>query len=539
MKKKIVSLLLALALVFAFMPTSVFAGNCSVLQPYAGKVVVLHSNDVHGNVDGYKYMAGLAKKYEKLGAEVILADAGDFSQGTTYVSTTKGADAVDMMNAVGYDVATLGNHEFDFGYDQLKENLSKANFKVVCTDVFDADGNTIYDSYTIIEKDGLKIGFFGVETPEAQTKVNPALIKGLQFATGKAVKESAMKAVRALRARDCDVIIALSHLGVDGESAPYRSVDVFPGLFAQGLDLVIDGHSHTVMTESEAGDLIQSTGTAFENIGVVVIDKAKKEIVKHELYQVGEKSPVDKKVEKAAKKIMDRVDAEYGEVFAKSEVTLNGDKAPQGNRDSETNNGDLITDAMLWSVAYTGGITEVDADHVVAVTNGGGIRATINPGDVSKKDINTVLPFGNTVAVVYVTGAELLEALEASTYCTPEAVGGFPQVSGLQFTLDTLKAYVANDETYPGSTYYGPKKIARVTIDSVNGQPFNKDDVYAVVTNNFCAAGGDTYYAFAAATSQFDTGIPVDEAVMLFVTEQLGGVIGQDYAAPQGRIVIK
>ena len=144
--------------------------------------------------------------------------------------------------------------------------------------------------------------------------------------------------------------------------------------------------------------------------------------------------------------------------------------------------------------------------------------------------------FGNTIAVVYVTGAELLEALEASTYSLP--VGGFPQVAGINFTLSTAVAYDANAETYPASTYYGPKSINRVVINSINGKEFKADDTYAVVTNNFVAGGGDTYYAFAAASAQFDTGIPLDEAVMEYVTTELKGVIGAQYAAPQGRILL-
>ena len=191
---------------------------------------------------------------------------------------------------------------------------------------------------------------------------------------------------------------------------------------------------------------------------------------------------------------------------------------------------------MLWKVMQNKEGLTVDADHVVAITNGGGIRAAIKPGDVTKKDINTVLPFGNTVAVIYVTGAELLEALEASTYSLP--VGGFPQVAGINFTLSTAVAYDANAETYPASTYYGPKSINRVVINSINGKEFKADDTYAVVTNNFVAGGGDTYYAFAAASAQFDTGIPLDEAVMEYVTTELKGVIGAQYAAPQGRILM-
>ena len=532
--RKFLSVLLAMAMVLSLTVTSFAADTAADAKAeMAGKTVILHTNDVHGAVEGYAYIAQLKADYEAKGAEVILVDAGDFSQGTTYVSSTKGADAVTMMNAAGYDVVTLGNHEFDYGYAQLKENMSKAKFKVVCADVFNEDGTPIFDaSYTYTTKSGVKVGFFGMETPETQTKANPALIKGLTFADKDAFTKAAADQVAALK--DADVVICLAHLGVDAESVPYRSTDLYAAV--KGIDFIIDGHSHTVMTKGEKGEPIQSTGTAFKNIGVIVIDDASKKIESNSLYEIKEDTAKDATVAAAAKVIVDRVNNEYGVKFATSKVELNGAKAPNGNRDVETNNGDLITDAMRWKVLQNKDGLTVNEDHVVAITNGGGIRAAIAKGDVTKKDINTVLPFGNTVAVVYVTGEQLLEALEASTFSTPTAVGGFPQVSGINFTIHTGKAYDKNDTTYPESTYYGPKTINRVVINSVNGKEFKANEVYAVVTNNFCAAGGDTYYAFKAASAQFDTGIPLDEAVMEYVTKELKGVIGEQYAAPQGRI---
>ena len=540
--RKFLSVLLAMAMVLSLTVTGfAIEDPAATKEPeimteeatMAGKTVILHTNDVHGAVNGYAYIAQLKADYEAKGAEVILVDAGDYSQGKTYVSVTKGADAVTMMNAAGYDVVTLGNHEFDYGYAQLKENMSKAKFKVVCADVFNEDGTPIFDAnYTYTTKSGVKVGFFGMETPETQTKANPALIKGLTFATGDAFTKAAADQVAALK--DADVVICLAHLGIDAESAPYRSTDLYAAV--KGIDFIIDGHSHTVMTKGEKGEPIQSTGTAFANIGVIVIDNATKKIESNSLFEIKEDTAKDATVAAAAKTIVDRVDAEYDVVFAKSEVTLNGAKAPNGNRDSETNNGDLITDAMLWKVMQNKEGLTVDADHVVAITNGGGIRAAIEPGDVTKKDINTVLPFGNTVVTIYITGEELLEVLEASTYSLP--VGGFPQVAGINYTISTAVAYDANAETYPASTYYGPKSINRVTINSINGKEFKADDTYAVVTNDFSAAGGDTYYAFKAATAKFDTGIPLDEAVMEYVTTELKGVIGAQYAAPQGRILL-
>ena len=547
--KKLLSLLLVLCLVLSLSCTAFAAG---AEKPLDGKTVILHSNDVHGAIDLYAAMAALKADYEAQGAEVILADAGDYSQGTVYVSVNKGADAVTMMNATGYDVVTLGNHEFDYGYAQLVENMKAAKFQVLCADVLGADGKTIYDANTIIEKGGVKIGFFGLETPEAQTKANPKLIQGLKFlagADGKELYNCAAAQVADLKAKGADLVVCLAHLGVDESSEPYTSYDLAKNV--QGIDFIIDGHSHTVMTAGPNGEAIQSTGTAFANIGVITIDNATKKIVGNELKAIwhteknadGKSVTVvdyktrDEKVAAAAKTIIDPIDKAYGEKFAVSEVALNGAKAPNGNRDSETNLGDLITDAMLWKVLADAEIT-VPEENVVAITNGGGIRASIGVGDVTKKDINTVLPFGNTLAVVYVKGSELLEALEASTYCTPESIGGFPQVAGMQFTVATYETYDKNDESYPNSTYYGPKTINRVTIGSINGKDFDPEVTYAVITNNFVAGGGDTYYAFAAATNQFDTGLPLDEVVMEYITKELKGVIGETYAEPAGRIVV-
>ena len=542
--RKFLSVLLAMAMVLSLTVTGfAIEDTATTREPevmteeatMAGKTVILHTNDVHGAIAGYAYITALKADYEAKGAEVILVDAGDYSQGTSYVSVTKGLDAIEMMNAAGYDVVTLGNHEFDYGYTQLKDNMAKAKFKVLCADVFNADGTPIFDAnYTYTTKSGVKVGFLGMETPETQTKANPTKIKGLTFATNDAFTKAAADQVEALK--DADVVICLAHLGVDGESKPYRSTDLYAAV--KGIDFIIDGHSHTVMTKGEKGEPIQSTGTAFANIGVIVIDDATKKIESNSLFEIKEDTAKDATVAAAAQKIIDRIDKEYGAVFAKSEVVLNGAKAPNGNRDSETNNGDLITDAMVWKILQDKESLTVDADHVVAVTNGGGIRKAINPGDVTKKNINEVLPFGNTVVTIYITGAELLEALEASTYCTPDAIGGFPQVSGINYTISTAVAYDANAETYPASTYYGPKSINRVTINSINGKEFKADDTYAVITNDFCGGGGDTYYAFAAATAKFDTGIPLDEVVMEYITAELKGVIGKQYAEPQGRILM-
>ena len=557
MTKKLLALLLALILALSAVPA--LADYPAEVFPtdYTGKTVILHSNDVHGAIDGYAYMPWLKNWMKDHGAEdVLLVDTGDFSQGTIYVSINKGEAAIDMMNAAGYDIVTLGNHEFDYGYDKLMENLSKGEFYAICANVLDDEtGESILEPSVVgyfvpTEEDKgdeskvyLKIAFIGIETPETATKVNPGLISNIHFTAFDDLYKCTQNAIDVVR-DEVDLVIGLFHLGVDEESAlnGYRSIDVYNKV--TGLDFIIDGHSHTVMTAGENGEPIQSTGTKFANIGVIVIDNETKTIENHFLVSTKGMGK-DEAVAAKAQEIMDKIDAEYGATFATSEVLLNGDKAP-GNRTEETNLGDLITDAMVWSVVKEGGIEQDELNHVVGITNGGGIRAAIQPGDVSMKDINTVLPFGNTVAVIFVTGEELLEALEASTFCTPESIGGYPQTSGIVWTLDTTKEFDKGEVyTLNGkeSSYFKPASIQRVSIQSINGEPFDPAAIYAVVTNNFTAAGGDTYNAFARAYNEgsgFDTGIPMDEAVMAYITDVLGGVItAETYGEPTGETQIK
>lgn len=508
---------------------------------FEGKTVILHSNDVHGAIAGYANMAALAAEYEAKGATVIVADAGDFSQGALSVNASKGAEAVNLMNAVGYDIVTPGNHEFDFGYAQLAENLKDAEFDVVCCNILDADGNAVFTPSKVVNVNGVKIGFIGVNTPESQTKANPALIKGLKWLAG----EDMVKAVQAEAdklADTVDVTVVISHLGVDSESVPNTSYDLLKGL--KGVDFIIDGHSHTVMTACDENNKepIQSTGTAFANIGVVVIDNAKKAIESNKLVEITKDSAKDETVAAAAQAITDELDKIYGVKIGESKVDLNGAKSVDangvyGNRDGETNLGDLITDAMLWKAKSLKNI-EVPEENIVALTNGGGIRAPIAKGDITKKDVNNVLPFANTLSVIYMTGADLLEALEASTYCSPvSAIGGFPQVAGIEMTINPDKEFDAGD-LYPSSTYHKPNSINRVTIDSINGKDFDAKATYAVVTNDFCSAGGDTYYAFKSAKAHIsDEVFVLDEVLMSYITDELKGVVGQQYAGPQGRVI--
>lgn len=534
--KKLLSLFLVLALAFSLCVGVLAEEPAGEL---AGEIVILHTNDVHGAISSYAKVAALKAEYEAKGAEVLLMDAGDYIQGEPYVSVSQGETAIRLMNYVGYDVATIGNHEFDYGYENLAKLAAAAEFPIIAANVM-YNGKTAFEANKVFElESGVKVGVFGLSTPETATKAHPGKIKGVTFLSGDDMNKAAQAQVDELTAAGCDYIICLGHLGIDDSSKGYRSVDLLEAV--TGIDVFIDGHSHSSLDDVKAlvgkdckvGDtLLTSTGTKLATVGAVVIseDGISIESVDLEKYEGS-----DDVVEEAAQLVIDEVDAAYGEVFAKSEVELCGEKAP-GNRTEETNNGDLIADAILWQAKKDGNLPVAD-ENVIAITNGGGIRAAIAAGDITKKDVNTVLPFGNTVAYVTVKGSVLLEALEASTYCTPEAVGAFPQVAGIKFSIDTNKAF-DQGEQYPGSTYYAPASINRVTIESINGKAFDPDATYVVVTNDFLAAGGDTYYAFSVSTS-VDTGIPMDEAVMSYITEELKGVVtAEKYGEPQGRITV-
>ncbi len=543
--RKALALLLSVVMSLTLLVSTAWAEEktgFTLPESLKGKTVVLHTNDVHGAIDKYAKVAALRDEcYAKGATTVVLVDAGDFSQGSPYVSLSKGATAVEMMNAVGYDIVTLGNHEFDYGFPQLKTNMDsgKAKFMVSCINLVDDKGDPIYNpdaTAPITDDNGntlFNLTIFGVATPETMTKANPALMKGINFLQGEKLYDAAKAGIKIAREEGkSDIVIALGHLGVDDSSAPNRSIDFMQNV--PGVDFFIDGHSHTVMTASKENKMIQSTGTGLAYVGAIIIDDASKSIESNGLLDLSNYEKEDATVKALADKIIADVKAEYGQVFAKTEVDLNGEKA--ANRTAETNMGDLITDAMMWAIRTKA--PSVDMTNAVAITNGGGIRASIKKGDITKLNVNTVLPFGNTLAVVYVKGSELLEALEASTFCTPESLGGFPQFAGMQVELNTAPKYDANADTYPGSTYHGPKSINRITIKSINGKAFDPNATYAVITNNFMAAGGDTYYAFAAAKEQFDTGLPLDEILMEYIATELNGVVGEQYAKPQGRLTI-
>ncbi len=521
----------------------------ALAEDMSGKLVVLHTNDMHGYYEttdtsiGIAGIASLKDYYEAQGAEVLLIDAGDFSQGTTLVNHTKGLSAAEYLATAGYDAVALGNHEFDFGFDALKDInalLEAAGIPIVASNVLKKGTSSPYfgNNTVTFELDGMKVGLFGLDTAEAQTKAAPSSVKDVTFLDGEEMFALAQKNADALKEDGCDYVIAVTHLGVDDESIGRRSYDLANAV--TGIDLIVDGHSHTVMKGGETvGDaLIVSTGSYLENVGVVTIDKATGETSATLLSAAECKALLgtyDQELTDMVAADKEVVDAYYAGIFAKTEVDLNGEKDP-GVRNMETNLGDFTADAYLYAGKQYAAENGLDLSVDVALSNGGGIRASIPAGDISMNTLYTVFPYGNTVALVTITGEQLLEVMEASTFCTPAALGGFPQVAGMEFTVDISVPY-ENGAQYPDSTYYAPAAPgSRVTIESVGGKAFDPEATYTVVVNSFQAEGGDTYYALTQGTV-IDTGIIDAEALISYV-DSLGGVIGKEYAEPQGRIEI-
>jgi len=559
--KKSLVLLLALAMCLSVLSIGSFAVGEDLFDDVEGKLVIIHTNDVHGrdvtNASQYGTAAvsQLKKDFEAAGANVLLLSAGDAIQGLPLVNYDFGATAINFLAAAGYDAMSPGNHEFDWGVQNLFDILEDSGLLVISANIVYLEdnpyggtaGELVFPGNEIFDLDGLKVGVFGLTTPEASTKAHPDKVSGVEFLQGEELFAAAQAQVDFLVGEGCDLIICLGHLGIDDESTGNRSIDVIEAV--DGIDIFVDGHSHTELANGrEVGDtLLVSAGTALAKIGVVVVDPAEGTIEASLLGIVsGEKDYAG--IDEDLKALIDErnefvTTTLVSEKIGITDVLLYGANTtdPPGVRVAETNLGDFATDALLWAANIVYGAGFADA----ALTNGGGIRASIPvaadaefPYEITMMDMVTVFPFGNQVEIVEITGAQLLEALEAATFSNPAAVGAFPQVSGIQFTLNNAVPF-ERGEQYPGSTYYPPAVPgSRVRDVMVGGAPLELDRVYRIATNDFTAAGGDTYRVFRDKITSYSTGIAMEQALIDFLDVELDGVIGAEYAAPQGRIII-
>ena len=536
--------LLSVAIVFALVLSMMSGVFAAVTLPgedddLSGQLVILHTNDSHGRIKedgtsmGMSAVKYLANRYENAGASVLILDAGDTLHGLPIVTASRGESAVNVMNAVGYSAMAPGNHDFNYGYEHILELEEEMNFPVLAANVtYEADGSLVFGDHIVITCGEYTIGVFGMATPETVTKTNPNNVVGLDFNEDN-LAGIAQAQCDELKELGCDIIICLAHLGDDVSSTPYRSTDVLEQV--TDIDLWIDGHSHSVLNDDgEAhlvnGTLVASTGEYTKNIGVVTYDGAEFDagLVHYadlcNTYEqdgeiITEFYGYDPEITALVQNYYDEMMEFYSEVVGHTDVLLNGTR--EFVRTQETNLGDLAADAILAAAP--------NADF--ALTNGGGIRANIEIGDITRYDLFTVFPFGNMVATVELTGAQIVYILEAATHACPGTDGAFPQVSGITFEIHT---YIEYEGEYANPTNPG----SRIQNVCINGEPIDLDATYVMATNDFLAAGGDTYAILAEnfENSGILIGINLEDALINYIQNIDDNCAG--YAEPAGRIVI-
>ncbi|MGN1338978.1 MAG: bifunctional metallophosphatase/5'-nucleotidase [Oscillospiraceae bacterium] len=520
-------------------------------------IMILHVNDVHCAINaddstfGYAELAAYEARLRSEGYTTLLVDAGDFVQGGVIGTLSDGGYIIDIMNELDFDVVTLGNHEFDYGMERLTELTDQADFEVVSSNFVSAsNGANVYDSSYMVETDGMKLGFVGITTPVA-LRTNPSqyvdvngepLYDFCSGNNGQDLYDNVQDTVDELIEHGADVVIAIGHLGIEESCSPWTSTEVIAN--TSGIDLFIDGHSHTLENEKVADKdgnyvVLTSTGTGMQTIGAVTISGGdiSAKLVQKDDYTVSKdvESAEYKAYENVSAYISD-IEAQYerlvNTVVAKTGVTLttmdpaNPDERIIRNR--ETNLGDLCADAYR---------VIMGAD--IGLVNGGGIRADIAAGDITYGDIISVHPFGNMMCMAELTGQDILDALEYGAMQYPNENGGFLQVSGLTYEIHSYipSSVVISDR----QEFTGIEGEYRVKNVMVNGEPLDPEKTYTVASHNYYLKnGGDGFAMFKGAKLVRDEVLIDNQLLINYIVDELDGVVGDEYADPlgQGRITI-
>ena len=509
-------------------------------------VTILYTNDVHTYIDNkspkptYAAIAALKKSIEDTGRDVLLVDAGDHIQGTAYGSMDDGATIIELMNEAGYDLATPGNHEFDYGMARAKAVLREADFPYVsCNWVDLRTGFNVLPSVKFFFVGGRKIAFVGVTTPETFTKSTPAYFMNdaqtqyiydiLGGEDGQKLYDAVQKAIDKAEFWGADTIIGLGHLGVDPSSSPWTSEEVIA--HTHGFTAFIDGHSHTVMANKQVTDAsgkavtLTQTGSYFKNIGKMTVGADG--TITTELIDTYE--GLDAAVAATASNWISAVDDMLGEEIAVGDTKFYINDPATGKRrirSGETNLGDFVADGIY---TYFNEIEELHCD--VAIMNGGGIRTDVEAGPWSFKTCKTVSPFGNVACLMSVTGQQIQDALEfGARFAGSEGKenGGFLQVAGARYTIHPMipNTVQTNDKNvWTGSA--ATPRVSNVEIyDKTTGtyQPLDPNATYALAGMNYTLRNlGDGFAMFDGATLIKDY-VSEDYLVMSSYAAMFGGV---------------
>ena len=509
-------------------------------------VTILYTNDVHTYIDNkspkptYAAIAALKKSIEDTGRDVLLVDAGDHIQGTAYGSMDDGATIIELMNEAGYDLATPGNHEFDYGMARAKAVIREADFPYVsCNWVDLRTGFNVLPSVKFFFVGGRKIAFVGVTTPETFTKSTPAYFMNdaqtkyiydiLGGEDGQKLYDAVQKAIDKAEFWGADTIIGLGHLGVDPSSSPWTSEEVIA--HTHGFTAFIDGHSHTVMANKQVTDAsgkavtLTQTGSYFKNIGKMTVGADG--TITTELIDTYE--GLDAAVAATASNWISAVDDMLGEEIAVGDTKFYINDPATGKRrirSGETNLGDFVADGIY---TYFNEIEELHCD--VAIMNGGGIRTDVEAGPWSFKTCKTVSPFGNVACLMSVTGQQIQDALEfGARFAGAEGKenGGFLQVAGARYTIHPMIPNTV--QTNDKNVWTGSAAIPRVSnveiYDKTTGtyKPLDPNATYALAGMNYTLRNlGDGFAMFDGATLIKDY-VSEDYLVMSSYAAMFGGV---------------
>ena len=528
--KKIITFVLSAIIVLGIFPTAAFADAVS------DDIVILYENDVHCAVEGYSKLAAMKNELQQTHKYVGVVSGGDYIQGSSLGAISRGEYIIELMNLVGYDAVTLGNHEFDFRLDRLQELVDMMETKPVCCNFQEIGEDTSYfDPYKIVSYGDVDIAYIGITTPSTISSSSPAQFKdengNYKYSFNPTtLYEVVQKNIDAAEAEGAEYIIAISHIGY-AEDEIYGDLEDVEDLIknTDGLDVVLDAHSHSVIegieiTDKEGNEvLLSSTGTKFENIGKLTISNGEitTELIKTEDYQ-GADPDVDAK--------LNEINGEYATLgerkVAFSQVDLITHDADNNRlvRTSETNLGNLCADAVRYAM---------DAD--VGYMNGGGLRAAIQNGDITFNDLLSVFPFNNTVVLAEVSGQTLKDMMEMAVMSWPAEDGSFPHLSGITFSVNTaIPSSVVVNELEEFVEISGEYRVYDIEVfDKETGkyEPLSLSKTYTLAASNYFLLeyGSGMKMLEDAVILQNDGTLDV-EALERYIVEELGGVVGKEFA---------
>lgn len=531
------------------------AASGSTSSSQGGKIVILHTNDVHCAVDqvkdssgkitslGYAAVASYKKKMqEEYGAGCVsLIDAGDSIQGGNIGTLSTGSWLINIMNHVGYDLSVPGNHEFDFGVDRFLELTKTASFPFLsCNFMTVSDSRLLLSPYKIMTYGNTKVAYVGICTPESYTKSTPAFFKddsgNLLYgfdadSDGTALYKAVQNAVDSARNEGADYVVAVGHLGETGVTDIWRASSVVA--HTTGIDILIDGHSHEQfedqLTAKDGKSVVRAqTGTKLAAIGKIVIDtetgKISQELISSDTDQDQDTLTYISGIES---QFQGEMDQEVGQTSSDLTV-MDPDTGNRAIRNAETNLGDLCADAYR---------NVLGAD--IGLSNGGGIRADIKSGSITMGDILNVYPWGTDTCVINATGQQILDALEFSASKYPDENGGFLQISNLTYTLDaSVASPVKTNDNQEFVSADGERRVRNVRV---GGSALDPSASYTIAGSIYTLQeGGDGFTMFSSGTPVSEGTMKDYEALQKYIQTNLNGKVGTDYSNPkgQGRITI-